>query len=174
MAKARPKKSSRKEQLRFDHFVKLVCWVTCQIVLPLIAMVIIWILSDRVWSVPFAFQKVFITADLLLLGVILVFTLLADLFVEILQIRTRSKLSSVIVLWFVNFAVAFVGIIIFVALRLKSIGVDFPKSGAITDPGIQTCIAWNITLGLVIIVWAAASAVFAQRKYLTALLGEAV
>lgn len=174
MAKTRAKKFSRKEQLRFDHFVKLVCWVTCQIILPLIAMVIIWILSDRVWNIRFAFQKVFITADLLLLGVILVFTLLADLFVEILQIHTRSKLSSVIVLWFINFAVAFVGIIIFVALRLKSIGVDFPKSGAITDPGVQTCIAWNIALGLMIIVWAAASAIYAHRKYMTALLGEPV
>jgi hypothetical protein len=151
-----------------SHARKLWAWVILQALIPAFVVVLTWLAAAHLFNVDFAFQKTFIGADLVLVGSLLLMTLIIDIWAEQRQLNASKGMLSLDRLWIVSAGFTFLAVMCFGFLKVKALQYDFPQRGAAVDPSIDMCIGANIVFGLFAIIWGAAVAVFAHRKFLEA------
>lgn len=153
-------------RLRRIRNSKFRAWTAYSVILPALAVCACWPVAEYLFGVHYAFEKTFISGDLLLLGALLSIGIAVEIYAEQKSVKEFDVVDPEEVLdklYHRSQVFAFVLGGLFWCVKMKSINFEFPfiptSSGASTLPAalpseIQLVVWLSIIWGLAAMFWA--------------------
>jgi len=139
--------ASARKSLLYRLRLKFKFWLAFQVLVPTLSVALIWpahVLFNR----PFGFERTFSGADLLLLGALLLFGAMIDIYYEQ---RASNLLDDDVLdtLYIVNGAAGLLLMIIYGFLRIYMVLYDFPQTATVSPPDEVKGCAYASLIGLI-------------------------
>lgn len=109
--------------------LKFKVWLAFQVLIPLVSVFLVWP-AHSLFQRPFGFERTFAGAELILLGALLLFGAMVDIYYEQ---RTNKRLATSETLdnyYIFNFTLGMIFLIVYASLKIYMILYDFPRTAA--------------------------------------------
>jgi hypothetical protein len=147
---------SQKEKARLNWSRKFKGWLIFQAIIPYMAVIACWPMACFN-KVPFAFQKTFIGADLLLIGALLLTGIVVEIWSEQRHKPELSKAGSLDSYFFYTLLLAISLLFVFGFIKSASLGIEFPDTNTNIGPDLDWTVlvcVWSCILGgLCALIW---------------------
>lgn len=132
---------------------KLVATGLFQMLVPYTTVVVCWPLSSGLFKTPYAFEKAFLGAELLLVGAMICIAVVLEIYCEVRHLRNTQGIALDVIL-FVSFLCAVLFLFVFGFFKVKSFTFDFPPTeGENLRDEIKFAVYWSILGGIFALSW---------------------